>query len=285
MPVALQHAAALSSAAGHGAGRRRRRAETATRRAAASRSQALAMAAISIADFVPSRKELNICGFMPAARGLFRRQAVMRPDVVRRHLVIGGQILRALAGRDHGEAAGARPVHHLGDEGRLVAIGHGSRPRPPTRASAASSGPASTSASTLTMTMCLPLRIAARAWAMPAAGLPGRLDDDFDIVVGRQGRRRHRGSASCRYGPRPSPRLEQARLRPFGIEIGDRGHLQPRACQGPGRGTWSRTCPRRSARPAPAVPRRPALEEFMEIHVRPAAIRGFTIFRLQPLSV
>jgi len=25
------------------------------------------MAAISIADLVPSRKELNICGFMPAA--------------------------------------------------------------------------------------------------------------------------------------------------------------------------------------------------------------------------
>jgi hypothetical protein len=27
----------------------------------------LAIAAISIADLVPSRKELNICGFIPAA--------------------------------------------------------------------------------------------------------------------------------------------------------------------------------------------------------------------------
>jgi hypothetical protein len=29
---------------------------------------AFAIAAISIADFVPSRKELNICGFMPPRR-------------------------------------------------------------------------------------------------------------------------------------------------------------------------------------------------------------------------
>jgi hypothetical protein len=28
----------------------------------------LAIAAISIADLVPSRKELNICGFIPPAR-------------------------------------------------------------------------------------------------------------------------------------------------------------------------------------------------------------------------
>ena len=34
---------------------------------ATSRSVALAIATISIADLVPSRKELNIFGFMPAA--------------------------------------------------------------------------------------------------------------------------------------------------------------------------------------------------------------------------
>ena len=41
--------------------------------------QALAIAAISIADLVPSRNELNICGFMPAALRLARRQAVVAP--------------------------------------------------------------------------------------------------------------------------------------------------------------------------------------------------------------
>ncbi len=43
---------------------------------------------------------------------------------------------------------------------------------PAERARLARAAPASTSASTLTMTMCLPCAMAARAWRMPAAGLP-----------------------------------------------------------------------------------------------------------------
>ena len=47
----------------------------------------------------------------------------MLPDVVRRHVVIGRQILGALAGGDHVEAGSARPVDDLGRQRRLVAIG------------------------------------------------------------------------------------------------------------------------------------------------------------------
>ena len=51
------------------------------------------------------------------------RQSVMTPDAVRRHVVIGRQIFGALAGGDHAKARRARPVHHLGGQRRLVAIG------------------------------------------------------------------------------------------------------------------------------------------------------------------
>ena len=47
----------------------------------------------------------------------------MLPDAVRRHVVIGRQIFGALAGGDDAKARGARPVHHLGGQRRLVAIG------------------------------------------------------------------------------------------------------------------------------------------------------------------
>ena len=47
----------------------------------------------------------------------------MAPDVVRRHIVIGRQIFGAFAGGDNAKTRGARPVHHLGDQRRLVAIG------------------------------------------------------------------------------------------------------------------------------------------------------------------
>ena len=47
----------------------------------------------------------------------------MAPHARRRHVVIGGQIFGALAGGDDAKAGGARPVHHLGGQRRLVAIG------------------------------------------------------------------------------------------------------------------------------------------------------------------
>ncbi len=47
----------------------------------------------------------------------------MLPDAIRRHVVIGRQIFRALAGGDDAKAGGARPVDHLRRQRRLVAIG------------------------------------------------------------------------------------------------------------------------------------------------------------------
>ena len=47
----------------------------------------------------------------------------MAPDAFRRHVVIGRQILCALAGGDDAETRRARPVHHFGGQRRLIAIG------------------------------------------------------------------------------------------------------------------------------------------------------------------
>ena len=69
-----------------------------------SRPVALATAAISMADLVPSTKLLNILGFMPAACGLGRGDAEMLPHRRRRRLVEMRQVAGALAGADHGEA-------------------------------------------------------------------------------------------------------------------------------------------------------------------------------------
>jgi hypothetical protein len=95
----------------------------------------------------------------------------MSPDIVRRDRVVGGQVLGALAGGDDGKAATARPIDQLADERRLVAIGEriddAGGPR-----LLGQERPPNTSASTLTMTMCFFAAIAARAWAMPAAGTP-----------------------------------------------------------------------------------------------------------------
>ncbi len=52
-----------------------------------------------------------------------RGQPVMLPDAVRRHVVIGRQVFRALAGGDDAKTGGARPVDHLRRQRRLVAIG------------------------------------------------------------------------------------------------------------------------------------------------------------------
>ena len=59
----------------------------------------------------------------PDAR-LLRGQAVIGPDGVGGGGVVFRQIFRALAGGDDAEPAGARPVHQLADQRRLVAVGH-----------------------------------------------------------------------------------------------------------------------------------------------------------------
>src|SRR5438874_13395243 len=47
----------------------------------------------------------------------------MLPDTFRRHVVIGRQIFGALAGGDDAKAGGARPIHHLRGQRRLIAVG------------------------------------------------------------------------------------------------------------------------------------------------------------------
>ncbi len=84
---------------------------------------ALEIAAISIADFVPSTKELNICEFMPAASRLFGGHAVVLSRPCRASTGRSREILRALAGGDDAEAGRLRPVHHFADERRLIAVG------------------------------------------------------------------------------------------------------------------------------------------------------------------
>ena len=87
------------------------------------RPVAFATAAISMPDFVPSRNELNICGFIPPMRACFLGQSVIAPYRRRCGRVIFRQVLRALSGGEHAEAAGTRPVHQLADQRGLVAVG------------------------------------------------------------------------------------------------------------------------------------------------------------------
>ena len=65
---------------------------------------------------------MNICGLRPPARDRLRRESVMSPHRVGRRRVIGRQVLRAFARGDDVETRRARPVDHLADQRRLVAI-------------------------------------------------------------------------------------------------------------------------------------------------------------------
>lgn len=57
-------------------------------------------------------------------RQLLLGEAVVRPHRVRRRVVVLGQVFRALAGTHDVKAGGAGPVHHLGNQRRLIAVGH-----------------------------------------------------------------------------------------------------------------------------------------------------------------
>ena len=94
------------------------------------------------------------------------------PHGVGRGAVIVRLVARALAGGDHLEAAGARPVDVLADQRRLVAPGEAVDHARGLRLARQQRARRRASASTLTMTMCLPCAIAASAWRMPASGTP-----------------------------------------------------------------------------------------------------------------
>ena len=161
----------------------------------------------------------------------------MAPDRLRRAGVVGRQVFRALAGGDHGEARGAQGVHHLADQGGLVAIGHGidhARRACPRRQQRPGEnvrlhvhhddGPA--------------LRDGGQRVADAGGGHAGGLDDHLDARIGdeRQGVLGQPGAAVAQRG------VEARRGAPFGRpadarqrlpragdrEVGDAGHLQPR---------------------------------------------------------
>jgi hypothetical protein len=194
-----------------------------------------------------------------ATRRLFGRQAVVAPDRVRRRLREVRQPLVAAAGRDHGKAAGACPVHQIADQRRLVAEGqrvHHAGVAPRLRAS---SGPQKASASTVTLTTCLPCAKASRQWIDRGTGEPVHSTIDVDLPGGRPApasRRRSsvaavaHGAASILAPARaaaPSPRAPGCGRRP---RARDRRWPPdaPRACAGSAPGTSSRTCRRRSGR-------------------------------------
>ncbi len=74
-------------------------------------------------DLVPSTNELNIFGLIELRSLIFRYLSRMSHTRVGRGAVVVRLVARALAGGDHLEAAGARPVDVLADQRRLVAPG------------------------------------------------------------------------------------------------------------------------------------------------------------------
>ena len=68
-------------------------------------------------------KAVEHLGIEPPSHRLLGRQAVVTPDGLRGRFAEVGQPLVSAPGRDHREAAGARPVDQLADQRRLIAEG------------------------------------------------------------------------------------------------------------------------------------------------------------------
>ena len=133
---------------------------------------ALDTAVVSIAGLRAVEEAVEHLRVQAAALGLLGRQAVVAPDRLGRRLAEVRQPLVAAPGRDHREAAGARPVDQVADQRRLVAEGEPVDDAGLGCASARSSGPQKASASTVTLTTCLPCANAARQWSTAAIGCP-----------------------------------------------------------------------------------------------------------------
>ena len=195
------------------------------------------------------------------------------PHGVGRGVVIVRLVARALAGGDHLEAAGARPVDMLADQRRLIAPGEAVDDA---RAFAlrASSGPATASASTLTMTMCLPWSIDGQRVADAGAGSP--VASTITSMSGNA----IRASASGVTWVRPVLKrvaerggADMASARPsrrgaagagaLDVEVGDADEVDA-ARERPAPGTWCRTCRRRSGRRSRAGRRPPVRAAWRE---------------------
>ena len=205
--------------------------------------------------------------------GRLRRQAVVRPDFVRRDRVIERQVLGPFPCGCHREPGRPRPVHHLGHERRLVAIGHrvdhaalaglGRQERPDQRVGLDIDHDD------------VPTGLDRRQRVGDTGhGRARRLDHHLDPVAA-QASSRSRRNGSGRSADRPSRR--SGRLRAPGRHRGRRSPRPPAPeWSGPGTGTSSRTCRRRSGRLAPAARSR---------HGRRACASGSRahVLRLAPL--
>ena len=91
----------------------------------------LATAAISIADLVPSKKELYILALKAPGSHLLRCEAVVLEDGIRSRIGVSLQVLGTLACGSHFESTGAGPVNQLADQGRLISVRHAVYHTPP----------------------------------------------------------------------------------------------------------------------------------------------------------
>ena len=66
----------------------------------------------------------SLAQMMDDGRCLFLSEAVMAPDGVRRGLMVFGQVLGPFSGADNIKPSGPRPINHLSDKRRLVAVAH-----------------------------------------------------------------------------------------------------------------------------------------------------------------
>ena len=189
------------------------------------------------------------------------RDPEVLPHRRRGRLVELRQVARALAGADHGEAAGARPVDQLADQRRLIAVGEAvdqaRLPRPLGEHRSDQDVRLDVDHHQVTTVVDRGERV-----ARAGARIAGRLDhhvqtrrgDQGAAVVGemrcaRSARPASKSGASICSSGQPASRMK---LR---ARSGCRS-ATPSTCSpgvgAPGRGTWCRTCPRRSGRPASA---------------------------------
>jgi hypothetical protein len=143
-------------------------------------------------------------------------------------------VARALAGGDHLEAAGARPVDLLADQRRLVAPGeavdHARRLRPP-----GEQRPGERVRLDVDHDDVLAVRDRGERVADARLRDPGRLDDYLDLRTGDQRRRvvadvgtaglARFGERGRRIGRRVPAGGAQLVARPRDIEVGDAGHV------------------------------------------------------------
>ena len=162
----------------------------------------------------------------------------MLPDAVGRDLVIGGEVLGALAGADDLEAAHPRPLHELADQRRLVAVGQrvdDAGCLGPAREQRADEGVGlDVDHDDVPAGRDRPQRV-----IDSRRRIPRRLDHDLDASCGDQRRGIRRSATSCRACAHPrasrawsaasgQPAASSRRRTRFGCKVGDADDVDAR---------------------------------------------------------